>query len=560
MAIDNTKPALLFKRGKQASLPTAPNVIDGAFYLTTDSHRLYAGIKAEGAANATLVDLNRYIRTVETVDGATDSLASLTATATAGDFAYVHEGNILAVYKTGSKHDKDGDGWVQINKNTDTKNSAFTVTGSGATDNASLTFTVTSIDGATKDELTVSDTITFIGTKGVDVSVDANGNITVEGCTYTLGGEQNGDNYDISLTPDDDDTGVAASKISLIAGENITLTAKTGGVEISAVDDNTTNATLDVNISGEDITVSVTDTDDHTVTDTQTGALYFTYGKNNTRVSNQGHMDTYSSGEIDAKFRELNGLTYQGTIASEDILLGKTSVKIGDMWMASDDGTIKEANRGKFRDFPANVTAFEKGDLFIAVGEEDANGVIKASTLQWTYVPSGDDTVTDTYYLSEISESINKFRLYNPKTDKDLITHEIKGGATNKISVTSTKNTANDAQDLITTIEHAAVTTAKPTTDSRGGHSVIAISDMVVDSTGHVTSYTTKTTNLATYKLEGATVAESQNIVTVTDTLTDTDEHAHGTSSFAVDASSNDNLKVSASGTSIVMKLEWDTF
>ena len=46
---------ILFKRGKHSALPTT--AVDGAFYLTTDSHRLYAGIGDE------LVDLNKYIRT-----------------------------------------------------------------------------------------------------------------------------------------------------------------------------------------------------------------------------------------------------------------------------------------------------------------------------------------------------------------------------------------------------------------------------------------------------------------------------------------------------------------
>ena len=44
---------LLFKRGLHANLPTT--AVDGAFYLTEDTHRLYAGIGTE------LVDLNKYI-------------------------------------------------------------------------------------------------------------------------------------------------------------------------------------------------------------------------------------------------------------------------------------------------------------------------------------------------------------------------------------------------------------------------------------------------------------------------------------------------------------------
>jgi hypothetical protein len=34
---------VLFKKGLQANLPTS-NITENAFYLTTDTHRLYAGV------------------------------------------------------------------------------------------------------------------------------------------------------------------------------------------------------------------------------------------------------------------------------------------------------------------------------------------------------------------------------------------------------------------------------------------------------------------------------------------------------------------------------------
>ena len=49
---------ILFKRGEQAALNTLKTNnqgIDGAFYLTEDTHRLYAGIGNK------IVDLNQYI-------------------------------------------------------------------------------------------------------------------------------------------------------------------------------------------------------------------------------------------------------------------------------------------------------------------------------------------------------------------------------------------------------------------------------------------------------------------------------------------------------------------
>jgi hypothetical protein len=62
------------------------------------------------------------------------------------------------------------------------------------------------------------------------------------------------------------------------------------------------------------------------------------------------------------------------------------------------------------------------------------------------------------------------------------------------------------------------------------------------------------------YQLSGATVSAAGNVATVVDTLKDTAGDGAGTSTFKIDASASDNLNVTASGTSIVMKLEWGTF
>ena len=97
-------PNVLFKRGLQSALPST--VIDGAFYLTTDTHRLYVG------QGTTPVLLNQTVQFVT-------NIAELTAKSAAWDteekkkahehdLYYVlpgggngtntHNGNILAVW------------------------------------------------------------------------------------------------------------------------------------------------------------------------------------------------------------------------------------------------------------------------------------------------------------------------------------------------------------------------------------------------------------------------------------------------------------------------------
>jgi hypothetical protein len=57
---------LLFKRGTQAALANVTPQ-DGAFYLTTDTGRMYAGITLPGQTTAKLVELNQSIIPVDTV-------------------------------------------------------------------------------------------------------------------------------------------------------------------------------------------------------------------------------------------------------------------------------------------------------------------------------------------------------------------------------------------------------------------------------------------------------------------------------------------------------------
>ena len=94
-----------FLRGTQANLDTLINgngnrFTEGAFYLTTDTDRLYVAQAADE-----LVLLNSIVKHVPNVA----ALANVDASAV-GDFYYADSENVLCVRKAG--------GWQQINKNT----------------------------------------------------------------------------------------------------------------------------------------------------------------------------------------------------------------------------------------------------------------------------------------------------------------------------------------------------------------------------------------------------------------------------------------------------------
>ena len=255
---------ILFKRGLHKSLPAT--AVDGAFYLTTDSHRLYAGIGTE------LVDLNQYIKVVNN----SNDLNAYATTARDGDFYFVKTGNMLLI--------RQGGAWVQVNSFTDTTNASLTFTGK---DKA---LTITLVDSNNKP---VSDTSNFIGTQGTDVSVDADGNITVQGCTYSLtgvetkGAENEITNYAINLNPSS--SSVNTSTINLKPGKNIAFsTGANNTLTIGTVDANDIKL-VDIDVANTDTTghsgkgslqLSITETSEKVHTDTAKNVLYYKYGKN----------------------------------------------------------------------------------------------------------------------------------------------------------------------------------------------------------------------------------------------------------------------------------------
>ena len=121
---DNVK----FLQGTQADLnkyflksgDTAKSgkAIEGAFYLTTDTHRLYVGRKiTTGDTTADVgkivpVQVSAGITTVADVGVLTDIS---TATAQEGDFYYIENQNILAILRINDNNVKE---WVQVNKPT----------------------------------------------------------------------------------------------------------------------------------------------------------------------------------------------------------------------------------------------------------------------------------------------------------------------------------------------------------------------------------------------------------------------------------------------------------
>ena len=110
---------------------------EGTFYLTTDTHRLYIGRKISASGNTSYIAGEEPIIPIPINEGIqyVDDLTALEAlanSANAGEFYYVGENNILAIY--------NGSQWVQINPNT---NDTISVT------SVNITYNSTSSSSAT---------------------------------------------------------------------------------------------------------------------------------------------------------------------------------------------------------------------------------------------------------------------------------------------------------------------------------------------------------------------------------------------------------------------------
>lgn len=231
---------VLFKRGLQANLPTS-NIIDGAFYLTTDTNRLYIG-STNGVTNGTpeLVELNKSITVVNSVNDLPDNTAGKKVEV--GQFYYIagsnthtdtssggNNGNILAVVTSitnGVPH------WTQVNPDTvDGNDRLGDVTISKGSYDAqtnsipyTLTFTIKDKTNATIETITKTLSVApqdIISKADIDVST-ANGAATNSVVVTTKVKDTSNSN---ALSTGD--------SFTIVGGSNVTVSQSNGQITIA---------------------------------------------------------------------------------------------------------------------------------------------------------------------------------------------------------------------------------------------------------------------------------------------------------------------------------------
>ena len=526
---------VLFLQGSQDNLNNLiknGEAIEGAFYLTQDTHRLYVGRKND-EGKIFPVAVNEGVVTVDNVEALPSSGIN------AGEFYYATNENILCVY--------NGSNFVQINSNTDTKNKELAITiaqpkvGETEEKENKANIEVKVIDDV-GDSVYNSYTITDASGRNV---------ITVSGKVIDI----KGDAYSLNAVSGDEKTATINlvsentendTSVNLKAGNNVSLSVDNDNnitINSSFVDTKIQSGATTLNADGS-ISVTLKDSANNDIEVAASDPI--TYSIDNKQYIPGSALPVYTQTQIDEKLKDLNGLTYKGTVGTT--ALPTKEVEAG--WMYLVDALIEVEGS---KSATGNTIYATAGDLLVASGEdEDDNGYL--TTIKWTYIPSGDDTQTDTQYVWTSEAASNKKTLKEANSTQSVIgSWAFTGGTAIDVSSVDT------GEALVTTINHAKVNCEPSTGDEKTeALEVTAVTAIEVNDQGHVTKVeTTKhTIKDTTYTLSGTTVAAATKGVTITDTLTDS---ANGKSNSNLTVTS-DTLKLTAGTGAYNIDIVWGSF
>lgn len=511
-----------FKLGLQASVDAllskgaSAGAVEGSFYLTSDTHRLYIGNK-----DGSLAPVNEGVITVADISDL-PTVSPSNAAAYVGRFYYVSKPNILCVF--------NGSGWAQINTDTTVKSIENALSQEAANREVLLNQTLTNWNGSAITSV-VEEQLSFRGKNGIYVThaTDSKGNpqVVFEGDTYAISAANGGEKNEVKIKLDSDketNDSEVVLKTGSFSGEtdnNVEITRDGNNIIFKAKD--TSNRSLEITPENEGFKVAVYDTHNADVSGTINPIIKYgnSGSKQATYKNGVATLNVYSIDEINETLRVLNAMTYRGTIGPTGTVATKITMN-----------NASNANQGcvVYKDSTAiNVSI---GDTFLVVGNtvtyagktlsantlliarstdgtENANGHIESGKLIFDVVASTIDI--DTTYRIEGSTitdgSAAKINLLDERTSKDAGSLTLKvvrsAGTETGLKLTrTTKDNGPDGMDDVWTVEHDTTSFTKKTgtkntmsLDSAAKlptkkFTIPAVTDVQVNKTGHVTGVT----------------------------------------------------------------------
>ena len=582
---------VLFKRGLQRNLPANGSVQDGVFYLTTDTNRLYVGIGTSKKL------LNQTVQIVSDISDLTALTTQWGADASShiNDFYYVQNSNILAVY-TGSGDDA---GWVQINPDHDTIIRSMSAVASTPANNVStITIDAQDQNGSGLDRSAETGgidgraTLSVEGAGSVHLSKSGN-NLVFTGDTYEIGASVVADNSSSATINLTSDTAADSTSITLSSSDTAALDFSPatggGGIVINAHNTTLSNGSVTVGVNNGTLSVAVADSDGTQISGQAERVGVELTGADGTSdgylplsafVAGTSTGEVYSKDAIDSMMKGLDGMTYKGTIGTSGATvssLPSSNVKNGDTYVVVESGLTASSTPFSGATFEANTedemsAGTKVGDMIIAKGTEVTDGYVTAATLEWTYIPAGNDSLDDVTYTATVDTSANSIKLANANGTGNKKMALVAGTDMAITSAVSTDSGANANSTLTSTINHATITTTPVTGSAVADEaSFVAVTGLTV-SNGHITGYTTQEYSPVTYDLEGATVTMTSsfngttnsgtNVANINNRLVDSaGNYSSNDSNFNIESST---IKLTAgtgaNANKLTMDFEWGSF
>ena len=587
-----------FKKGTLAGLDTLKTnsgVQEGTFYLTIDDEkqtsRLFIGTSA-----TTALPVNSNISIVQETSQL--EAAGAATPFNDGDFAYVSNGNILAV--------KIGNTWHQINAPDSRAVKSLTPEISTTSGVATISWKLRDQDGNIIPEADPSNPantvaqsvpdITIQGANGITVS-SADDDLTITGTSYEMNsaavtGSANAATIKLQSKASATANAVDVSSVAIKGGDKVTISGNANEVVIAAEDTELTTVEGAAATSGTGFTITVSDSGGNTPSGTIDPKI--TLGTHTAAGDQIGfsngvaNLPVYTKDEIDSMNRALDALTYRGTIggsgsvAQEVSALGGTgdlAVSVGDTFKLVGDSTTNYTIPQKDG---STITA-HGGDLIIANSKgtpaEGSDGKIAKANLFFDIVPSGDEKIE--FKGLGTNGTGNGVQVEDGNTNV-LASLEVAAGT--QMSVSST-HTGTNGEKAVVTVNHATISTSTTgdanviAANAEADKELNANSELTFNvvtglttNNGHVTGTTvekikvvdTVSTIDTTHTTIGVnttqnTVNKPENggVSTVTETLVlkDDNGNAVGDSKSLAFSLGSDNLSISNTGNAIKLNL-----
>ena len=482
-----------FLLGTQANLEKyisgSSTAIEGTFYLTNDTHRLYVGTSA-----GTAVPVNEGVITVSNID------ALQHVSAHPGEFYYVTAGNILCVY--------DGKQWVQINNNTDTYLAKTDTVVSLADQVATITTKYTMNDGTTP----FSDHWNLAVAEGVKVSIDAaTDKVILTGVVNDSFGVSAASNI-ATVTLRDSFNNEKTFKVKTGDITTMTVGASAEGDAVVLNVKDMSNTALKVTPEATGFKVAVTDIMG-TQSDVINPSIKVGASSDDTKhktlnfVNGTATLPIYTKEEIDDIKLALNAMTYRGLVGTS--ASSANPQKVIKAWATVKNGSAEIGDTYLFAEQVTDGSnVYSKGTMAIARGVE-TNGVILAGDVIWDFVESTVNT--DTKYelnnqataagtagfvqlvgkLGGTTEAGKKVFFEDGTAIKASVTVDNDGHAHISFAhegITASKTTGTVAQGV--------ATYASSNDKSEKATTITTIESITVNAQGHVTNLKTNTITL----------------------------------------------------------------